>query len=361
MPERDTMHIRNVLFKRRRGWELDNDTLRLVILQGGGHLASLIVKKGPQVNPFWEPSWPGIDPWCYKPGDAKRYGDKMLAAIAGHNVCAGWFGPASPGEERQGLGGHGEATVARWRLVRRTVTRTRLLLVIECEMPASQMRLRRTVRMVRGQSRVAVQEVLINRSRRDQPYVLCEHVTFGSPFLKKGVTRFDMSATQAHTYPGGFDKPSRLKADKAFIWPMAPGVDGRLVDLRVMDRVRRRNADFSTQLMDPAVETAWFSAYNPEIGLEVQYRWKRDDFPWVGNWEENYAKAYFPWEGKNLARGMEFSNTPFPDGFRNAIERGKMHGIPTFRWLSARGKVAMGFEILVSHHEPCPVARKKHH
>ncbi|MEI6168672.1 MAG: hypothetical protein WCS52_15935 [bacterium] len=341
------MQIRNIIFKGRRGWELDNDTLQLVILQGGGHLASLIVKNGLRVNPFWEPIWKGIDPWGYRKRDTKRFGNKMLATIAGHNVCVGWFGSASPEEERQGLGAHGEATVARWRVIRKSVTRTGLSLVIECDLPVFLMRLRRTIRMAKGQTRVAVREVLINRSRRDQPFTLCEHVTFGPPFLKKGVTRFDMSATRGHTYPGYFDKPPRLKSDTAFTWPMGPGVDGKLVDLRVMDRARKRNADFSTQLMDPAEEKAWFSACNPELGLMVTYRWKRDDFPWVGNWEENFAKTYPPWEGKTLTRGMEFTNTPFPDGFRKALERGKMHGVPTYRWISARGRVTMGFEIMI--------------
>ncbi|MEI6169202.1 MAG: hypothetical protein WCS52_18625 [bacterium] len=342
------MHIRNVIFKGRQGWELDNGVLQLVMIRGGGHFASLMLKNGPCVNPLWNPVWQGIEPWHYKKSDDRRYSCKMLASITGHNICLGWFGSSSPSEERQGLGAHGEATVARWRMVRKSVSGRTITLVCECDLPASMMRLRRTVRLTKGRACVKVREVIINLARRDLPFTLCEHVTFGPPFLKKGVTQFNMSATQAHTYPGEFDKPPRLKSDTAFTWPMAPGVDGKPVDLRTLDLAKRRNADFSAQLMDPACEQAWFSAVNPELGLTVMYRWNRADFPWVGNWEENYAKQYHPWGGKTLARGMEFTNTPFPDGLRKAVERGKLDGVPTYRWLPAKGRVVVDFEIMMN-------------
>ena len=344
------MHVRNVRFRGRRGWELDNGSLQLVILQGGGHFASLIVTKGPRVNLFWEPNWTGIDPWQYRQSDKKRFGSKMLATIAGHNVCVGWFGSASASEERHGVGEHGEATVARWRIVRKSATDRGVTLVYECDLPASMMRLRRTVKLVKGSSCVKVREVVINLARRDLPFIMCEHVTFGPPFLEKGVTQFDMSATRGHTYPGPFGTPHRLKTDTAFIWPVGPGAHGQPVDLRMISSKCRVSSDFSAQLMDPTCDLAWFSAINPKLGLAVTYRWNRKDFPWVGNWEENYAKQHRPWDGKTLSRGMEFANTPFPEGFRNAVERGEMYGSPTYRWIPARGRFVADFEILVNPH-----------
>ena len=343
----NSLHGQTTRCRNRKGWELDNGVLKLVMLQGGGHFASITLKDFPHLNPYWVPTWKGIEPWQYKAGDAKRFNSKLLASICGHNLCLGWFGDPSPAEARIGLGGHGEAPVARWRLVRKAVTKKSVALVCECDLPAAMMRLKRTVRLVRGSYCVNVREEIINLACRDLPFTMCEHVTFGPPFLTKGVTLFDMSATKGHTYPGTFGKPQRLKPDTFFCWPKGPGVHGKPVDLRMIGRDYKHSSDYSAQLMDPSSGTAWFSAVNPKLGLLVAYVWNRSDFPWVGNWEENFARKDSPWRGRSLTRGMEFANTPFPEGLQPAVERGKFQGVPTFRWIPARGRLVMSYGIVM--------------
>ncbi len=340
------MHIRTTVFRGRKGWELDNGTLKLVMLQGGGHLASLVHGGCPGVNPLWVPVWKTIEPWSYRPADASRYAARLLAAISGHNLCLGWFGGPSSAEGKAGMDCHGEAPVARWRLRKKTITARAVTLVTECDLPVASMRLTRTVKLSKGASCIHIKEDIVSLSRRDLPFTMCEHVTFGPPFLAKGVTLFDMPATEGHTFPGEFSKFQRMKPNAAFRWPKAPGSKGKKVDLRTLDKTIRKNSDFSSQLIDPAREDAWFSAVNPEKGLMVAYVWKREDFPWVGNWEENYEHGAKPWAGKSLTRGMEFGNTPFPEGLRPAVDRGTFHGRPTFQWLPARGRVTMNYDIL---------------
>ena len=347
------MQIRNVVQRGRRGWELDNGTLKLVMLQGGGHLSSLIHRERAGLNPLWVPIWRTIEPWTYRPKDAARYEAALLASICGHNLCLGWFGQPSDAEQRAGLGGHGEAPVVRWHLVKKAVGRREIALTCRCDLPVAAMRFTRTVRMRRNSAAIQIREEIASLSRRDQPFTMCEHVTFGPPFLKKGVTLFDMPATEAHTFPGTFSGQQRLKADAAFRWPKGPRAGGGTVDLRTIGAETRRSSDFSTQLMDVQREDAWFSAVNPEAGLMVAYLWKRADFPWVGNWEENYERKIKPWVNKSLTRGMEFANTPFPQGLRRAVDRGVFQGVPTFRWLPAREKVTLDYEILAA-----PVARE---
>lgn len=341
------MQVRTTVFRGRKGWELDNGALKLVMLQGGGHLASLTHGECEGVNPFWAPTWKSIEPWAYRPADAARYESRLLASICGHNLCLGWFGGPSDDEAKAGMNGHGEAPVARWQLRRKTVNARGVTLVSECELPVAAMRLTRTVRIPKGASCLHVQEAIVSLSRRDLPFTMCEHVTFGPPFLSKGVTVFDMPATLGHTFPGEFSEAHRMKPDTAFTWPKGPGSKGKAIDLRTIGREARQSSDFSTQLMDLGREDAWFSAVNPEQGLLVAYVWKRQDFPWIGNWEENYARKANPWAGKSLTRGMEFSNTPFPEGLRKAVDRGQFHGLPTFRWLPARGRVTMDYDILM--------------
>ena len=344
---KNSLHIQTTRCRGRKGWELDNGVLTLVMLQGGGHFASITLKDLPRVNPFWAPEWKGLEPWQYKAGDAKRFESKLLASICGHNLCLGWFGDPSPAEARLGLGTHGEAPVASWRLVRKTVTKKSVTLVCECDLQIAMTRLKRTVHMVRGSYCVTVREEIVNLASRDLPFTMCEHVTFGPPFLAKGETLFDMSATKGHTYPGIFGTPQRLKSDTSFCWPRGPGVNGKPVDLRMIGRDDKHSSDYSAQLMDPSSRMAWFSAVNPNLGLLVAYFWNRADFPWVGNWEENFARKESPWRGRSLTRGMEFANTPFPEGLQKAVERGDFHGIPTFRWIPARGRFVMDYGIVM--------------
>lgn len=346
------MHIRTTTLRGRKGWELDNGTLSLTMLQGGGHLASLVHRDSPRINPLWVPIWKTIEPWSYRDRDAARFESRLLAAICGHNLCLGWFGGPSDDEARAGMNGHGEAPVVRWNLRRKTVNARGVTLVSDCELPVAGMRLTRTVHGARGASCLHVREDIVSLLRRDLPFTMCEHVTFSPPFLKKGVTVFDMPATKGHTFIGKFSGKQRMKADTAFVWPEGPGADGKTVDLRTIPGNVKSSSDFTTQLMDPKREEAWFSAVNPEQGLLVAYVWKRTDFPWIGNWEENYQRAIKPWVKKSLTRGMEFANTPFPDGYRNAIDRGRFHGLPTFRWLPAKGRVTMDYDILVQPVEP---------
>lgn len=331
----------------RQGWELKNGKLALFLMAGGGHIAGLQVQGRKTANPYWIPIWKSIEPGAYRPKDAKRYGNQLLAGLAGHNLCLGAFGDPSPEEAKAGLGCHGEAPVARWRVLKRKVTARRLVFQYGCVLPIAQMRFVRTVTLEAGSAIVRIHEVVMNLARRDVPFTMCQHVTFGPPFVEPSETIFDMSATKGHTFPGQFSQRQRLKQDADFNWPFGPGTKGK-VDLRLISQTP--NSDFAANLMNPKQEHAWFSALNPRLGLMVAYVWRRADFPWLGIWEENRARKTSPWNGKSLTRGMEFSNTPFPVGLRKAVDRGRFQGQPTYRWLAAREQVAFDYAILA-----CPV------
>lgn len=324
------------LLNNRRVWLLDNDCITIGIMPGGGHICTLLHKDVPGLNPLWQPHWPQIEPWHYARHDGAPFGNsKLLASIAGHNLCLAGFGVPSEEEQRAGLDCHYEAPVARWQLVARRLTAHSVRLVVRAVLPAAQMRITRTLHTRRGSCVIHVTETLENLARRDVPFTMCQHVSIGAPFLEKGVTLFDMPATKGHTFPGKFGRVQRLKPDTAFVWPNGPGVHGT-VDLRMISAAQRVSSDFTTQLMNPRMEHAWFSAVNPRRGLLLAYVWRREDYPWVGNWEENHCRTQAPWDGKELVRGMEFANTPFPDSVRNAVDRGTFHGQRTYAWLPAR-------------------------
>ena len=343
------MKISTKIYKGRRAWVLDNDAIALTLMVGGGHIAAVELKERPGINPLWNPPWQTLEPWDYVP--AKHAGDyqqKLLAAILGHNICLGWFGDPSASEAAAGMEVHGEAPVAKWRLISKQVTGTGVAMTCRCDLPVSQMRLSRTISSTQGSNVIHVKEVVVSMARRDLPFTLCEHATIGPPFLEKGVTVLDMPATQAHTFPGLFSQRMRLQPDTAFIWPVGPGARGRPVDLRRIAKTDKSSSDFTAQLINPKRASAWVSAINPPLGLLLAYVWNRDDLPWVGNWEENYGRTGTPWNGQTLTRGLEFANTPFPVGLRQAVDRGRFQGQPTFRWLPALGMVEVAFDILLA-------------
>jgi hypothetical protein len=343
------MRIRNTMYRGRKVWEMDNDEVSLVMTVGGGHIAAMTAHERPGLSPLWAPVWKSMEPWQYNPRkhDAK-HGSKLLAAILGHNLCLGWFGDPSDEEAKQGLTCHGEAPVAKWRLVKKSVSKNGLSMTCSCVLPVAQMEFIRTLTTRRVSNIIDVREEVRNLSKRDLPFTMCQHVTVSAPFLEKGVTTFDMPATKCHTFPGKFGDIQRLKQNTSFVWPKGPGAKGSRVDMRMIGKEYRKSSDFSAQLMDPKKRDAWFAAVNPKLGLLLAYVWRRSDFPWVGNWEENYGRKGNPWAGKSLTRGMEFTNTPFPVGLKKAVTMGKFHGQPTYRWLPAKGKVNVEYSIVLA-------------
>jgi hypothetical protein len=341
------MTIATTRWRNRRAWVLDNDALALTVLQGGGHLAALTRRDAPRVSPYWSPIWETVEPWRYSPARHQAaLGSRLLASIAGHNLCLPWFGGASEAEAAAGMDGHGESSVTRWRAIARQDTAASVSLTCGCVLPVAGIAFTRQIAMKRGANTIRIRERLRSLVRRDQPFTMCQHVTLSPPFLEKGVTLFDAPATRSHTFPTPFEGRQTLKTDAAFAWPDAPLAAGGTVSARTIPRATRRSSDFTTQLMDPRRDAAWFSALNPRLGLALAYVWRREDFPWLGMWTENYGRPRPPWAGRSLTRGMEFANTPFPEGLRRSVERGRFHGLPTFRWLPARGSLEFRYEIV---------------
>jgi hypothetical protein len=100
--------------------------------------------------------------------------------------------------------------------------------------------------------------------------------------------------------------------------------------------------------MDPNREHAWFAAYSPASRVHFGYRWRRADFPWCGIWEENRSRKGPPWGGQTVARGFEFGVSPMPETRRQMIDRGRLFGVPSYRWLPAKRSVAVQYQARIT-------------
>ena len=324
---------------------LENERLRLTFLPGGGHIAAVELKEN-GVNPLWDPPWETVDPSAYDPGAHPQFGSdvdaRVIAGIAGHNLCFDIFGVPSDEEAAAGLGVHGEASSVDWE-----VESGDRWMEARADLPLTGMQLVRRMDLAPGSGRVSIAETATNLTGVDRPVGWTQHATLGPPFLEKGRTLFEMSATRSKVIDGEFAPGAdRFVAGAEFDWPLAPLAAGGLDDMR-----RAVSADasgaFTAHLMDPELDEAFFAAYQPSTETLIGYVWKREDFPWLGIWEENFSRQHSPWSGKTLTRGMEFGASPFPETRREAIERGRLFGERTIGCIPARSSVKAEYALFL--------------
>lgn len=339
------------MFHGRRSVAIENAALRLTVLEGGGHIAEVFDKRS-GVSPLWVPPWRSIEPMGLDPAKDAVYGTsseaRLLAGIMGHNLCLDIFGGPSAEEEAAGLHPHGEASIARYEIEAAGAS-----LVMRAALDAAGLRVERRISL--EDRAVRVLESVENLSATDRPVGWTEHVTLGPPFLERGITEFRASATRSKVFERDFGAADYLVSAAGFEWPLAPQRDGGTADLRRFTN-RHVSGAYTAHLMDPAMEHAWFVAFAPSARLAFGYVWRRTDFPWMGIWEENHSRTAPPWNGQTLTRGMEFGVSPFPETRREMIDRGRMFGVPTYRWLPARTRVAVEYWIVTSEADRVPEA-----
>ena len=340
-------------FHGRRATSIENERLRVTVLHEGGHIAE-ILDKASGVNPLWIPPWPSIEPSTYDRAKHPEYGadseSKLLAGIMGHNLCLDIFGEPSAEEAAAGMTVHGEGSVVRYEVA---VDSGRL--TQRAQFPIAQMRFERQIRFG-GERAIEIRETLENLSAADRPIAWTEHATLGPPFIERGRTEFRASATRSKVFDGEFGEHGAYqKRGAEFDWPSVPTVTGGHKDLRVYngDPV---SEGFTTHLMDPHREHAYFAAFSPASKLAFGYVWKRTDFPWLGMWEENYARTQPPWSGRTLTRGMEFGASPMAETRRKMIERNALFGTPCYRWIPAKATVHVRYWAALAPAERVPEA-----
>jgi hypothetical protein len=335
-------------YRGRRAAILEDDHLRVTVLEGGGHLAEVFHKPA-GVNPLWTPPWPSIEPAAYDPEHHPAYGDgadaSLLAGIMGHSLCLDIFGGPSAEEAAAGLPVHGEVSTLRFDIERQGDE-----LVLSALLPFARLSIERHIALV--SNAVRVRETVENLSTIDHPVGWTEHVTLGPPFLERGTTEFRTSASRAKVFPTDFGPADYLEAGAEFEWPTAPRSGGGAADLRRFTDAPRSSA-YTAHLMQPG-DHAFFVAFSPRWRLAFGYVWRRADFPWLGVWEENASRPQPPWNGQTVACGLEFGVSPFPETRREMIERRRLFDIPTFRWIPAASRVSVEYWILATAADAVP-------
>ncbi len=217
-------------FHSRRAFSIENPSIRVTVLEEGGHIAE-ILDKATGVSPLWIPPWASIEPSTYDRAKHPGYGtdseSKLLAGIMGHNLCMDIFGGTSDEEAAAGRTVHGEASIARY-----TIEGGADSLRMRAQFPIAQFAFERQIRLAGGN--VEIRESVENLSAADHPTAWTQHVTLGPPFLEKGRTEFRASATRAKVVENDFSGgKGYMKIGVDFDWPNVPRIGGGHVDLRV--------------------------------------------------------------------------------------------------------------------------------
>ena len=256
-------------YRGRRAATIDNGTLRVTVLEEGGHIAE-IRDLASGINPLWTPEWPSIEPSTYKAANDTVYGanaeSSLLAGIMGHNLCLDIFGAPSADEAAAGLPVHGETGVTTFTL--ETVGRS---IEMHAVLPAAQLRVERRIDLGGLDGRtVRVRESVENLTSTDRPVGWTEHVTIGPPFLENGVTEVHVPTDRSLVYPESFGAAGYLVPGAEFTWPHAPALAGGTVDLRRYPSAAA-SGGYTAHRLDPAREDACFITYSKTAGLAFGY------------------------------------------------------------------------------------------
>ena len=335
-------------FHGRHAYVLENGRMRVSALQGGGHLAEIRLKSSDplkRINPMRVPHFPTIEPWEYEPakhdplygGRADRW---LQAGYMGHLLNFPTFGDPSERETNNRLGTHGEALMARWQKERVQVTRDSVSLEYSAHLPKTMYNVVRTLRLLAGETVLYIEESVENLTAFDRPAHWVEHVTFGPPFAEPDKNILDMSATKGEVRPLG--SPANSLQGKRIEWPIGTSYDGKMVSLRQM-QARPNSHTYYGVLMDPEREKSYLAVHHKDYQILIGYIWQTEDFPWLGDWQENQHATLPPWKGNVIARGLEFGTTPFEGTMKAVVEEGKVYGVPIYRWIGGRERLTVRY------------------
>jgi len=343
------------MFHGRQAYVLENGRIRASLLRGGGHIAEvrfLSDDEKKSVNPMRIPHYQTIEPYEYNPAkhdalfpdDSHRW---LSSGYMGHLLCFPAFGPPSSADEvRNQLGNHGEAPIVEWKMQRFEAGKDGVALWYGADLPKNQYRVDRKVTLPAGSAALYVEEWVENLLPFDRPINWVQHATFGPPFAEPANSFLDVSATKGQVDEDGSEQDS-LKLGSPVEWPLGVDRNGRRTSLRPFQPVPHSGTYFAL-LLDPKRLQSYFTMYNSGFRVLIGYLFPTADDPWLGDFQENQRITQKPWEGKVVTRGIEFGSTPFPEGLKKSVERGRLFGVPTYRWIGGKQRLETSFVIFLA-------------
>jgi hypothetical protein len=282
-------------------WQLAWNHGKVTVQPPGGMVhVEFLLPSGKIISPMYRAPWTGEPSGADVPAMLQRLrGDWFCVPFgAGHSVpglTPRWKNAGAP--EAGGLA-HGYGSHNHWSILR--LTQSEMTVTIQYPENHPIKRLERTIRPVPGEPAVRFDLSVEARDNVSLPIGL--HPTFRMPaepgtlLLKPGGFSFGL------TYPGDFEPGAfMLKPDSLF--DSIEKVESR--DLNRIDLSRLPLQGDSETLVQLCGVDGRFDLVNESEKYAVRLEWIPEHFPSCAVWISNRGRKYAPWNGRNLAVGIE--------------------------------------------------------
>ena len=316
-------------FHGRRAAAIENETLRVTVLEEGGHIAEVFHKQS-GVSPLWVPQWTPIEPSAFDPSTHHEFGSgadgKLLAGIMGHNLCLDIFGGPSEGKPRPA-----SPLMARrrWRAMKLRRIAATADLTMRADLPLAGLRVARQIALAgeRCASASASKTFRPRIERLDGPS------TSRSP--RPSSAREDAVSVERDAVEGvrGSVRVRGLPGARGRV-RLAVGAARRRHDGQSHDVHRRALVERVHRTSDgPVGRGCVLRRVHAGVSARVRLCVDAGGFSVDGHLGRKPQPPTAALERPRGDRGMEFGVSPFPESRRQMIDRGRLFDVPTYRWI----------------------------
>jgi hypothetical protein len=276
---------------------LENELLRVTILAGKGGDIFEFLYKPLDVDFMWRSPWGVRDPAPFVATSHTPVSAFLDFYEGGWQDCLPTGG--NPCDyQGQPFGAHGEAATIPWRYSIVEDSPECVALKLWVRTYRTPFLVEKTLTLERGRAVLRIAEQITNEGRVTLPIMWGQHPAFGPPFVDESC-RIDL--------PGGRVHATQLTPNTRFVagehaWPLVPGRDGNLIDLR---RVAGCEADTSDTLRIADLAEGWYALTNTQRQVGFGMAWPLAVFPALWFWQV-YGGAYgAPWYGRTYNVALE--------------------------------------------------------
>jgi hypothetical protein len=306
--------IREYQFRGLRMVVLENELLRIAVLVDKGTDIYELLYKPLDIDLIWRSPFPLRNPALFVPTVANANG-------AFHdNYHGGWqeilpTGGIPVSYKGAEFGWHGEISLIPWDYAIVTDSPDRIVVKFNTRTYRTPFFVEKTLRLDSGQPVLMIEEQVINEGEEILDMMWGHHPTLGSNFIDESC-QIDLPGAKVMVQDMG--DAGRLKPGDGYTWPMVPGVQGDMIDLRLIPprSVKSHDNAFFYDL-----HGCWFAIRNTEKKLGFGMQWSHEVIQCLWYWQV-FGGAY----GYNLyGRSYHLALEPwssYPGSLDKAIANG---------------------------------------
>lgn len=204
-------------------------------------------------------------------------------------------------------GQHGEANLLPWDATIVEPGPERALVRFHVHLARTPLSVIKEVELRAGDPTMRVRERVENLSPESIELSYGQHIAFGPPFLS-GDCVIDLPGGTVLTHPESYAPNNRLRPGSSTPWPIAPGIDGKDVDLR---RVPPHGSRIDDQVYVTDLADGWYALTNQSTGVGVAVRFPAELYRYLWYWQMFGGGTGYPFWGRAYTCGLEpFTSWP---------------------------------------------------